>query len=91
MLGCDCLGEIRYLDAVPPTGDGEPREVPNAVCLHEEDTGVAWKHNDLFTGSSETRRMRRLVLSTFVAIGNYDYGRPPVLEVVDGLLVPAGR
>jgi primary-amine oxidase len=35
---------------------------------------VAWKHNDLFTGSSETRRMRRQVISTFVAIGNYDYG-----------------
>jgi primary-amine oxidase len=48
--------------------------VPNAICLHEEDVGVAWKHNDLFTGSSETRRMRRLVISTFVAIGNYDYG-----------------
>jgi primary-amine oxidase len=74
MLGCDCLGEIRYLDAVLPTGDGEPREVANAICMHEEDVGVAWKHNDLFTGSSETRRMRRLVISTFVAIGNYDYG-----------------
>jgi primary-amine oxidase len=59
MLGCDCLGEIRYLDAVLPGGDGEPREVPNAICLHEEDVGVAWKHNDLFTGSAETRRMRR--------------------------------
>jgi len=74
MLGCDCLGEIRYLDAVLPTTDGEPRQVPNAICMHEEDVGVAWKHNDLFTGSAETRRMRRLVVSTFVAIGNYDYG-----------------
>jgi primary-amine oxidase len=74
MLGCDCLGEIRYLDVVLPDGDGAPREVPNAICMHEEDVGVAWKHNDLFTGSAETRRMRRLVISTFVAIGNYDYG-----------------
>jgi primary-amine oxidase len=74
MLGCDCLGEIRYLDAVLPTGDGEPRVVPNAICMHEEDVGVAWKHNDVFTGSAETRRMRRLVISTFAAIGNYDYG-----------------
>jgi primary-amine oxidase len=74
MLGCDCLGEIRYLDAVLPTTDGEPRQVPNAICMHEEDVGVAWKHNDVFTGSAETRRMRRLVISTFVAIGNYDYG-----------------
>ena len=74
MLGCDCLGEIRYLDAVLPDADGAPREVPNAICMHEEDVGVAWKHNDLFTGSAETRRMRRLVISSFVAIGNYDYG-----------------
>jgi primary-amine oxidase len=74
MLGCDCLGEIRYLDVVLPTEDGRPREVPNAICLHEEDAGVAWRHNDLFTGSAETRRQRRLVVSTFVAIGNYDYG-----------------
>src|SRR6266540_1589928 len=74
MLGCDCLGEIRYLDVVLPTEDGEPREVPNAICLHEEDAGIAWKHSDLFTGSAETRRQRRLVISTFAAIGNYDYG-----------------
>jgi primary-amine oxidase len=74
MLGCDCLGEIRYLDAVLPTEDGDAREVPNAICVHEEDAGVAWKHTDLFTGAAETRRQRRLVISTFVAIGNYDYG-----------------
>jgi primary-amine oxidase len=74
MLGCDCLGEIRYFGVVLPTEDGEPREVNNAICMHEEDAGVAWKHNDLFTGSAETRRQRRLVISTFIAIGNYDYG-----------------
>jgi primary-amine oxidase len=74
MLGCDCLGEIRYFDVVLPTEDGEPRKVRGAICMHEEDVGVAWKHSDLFTGSAETRRQRRLVISTFAAIGNYDYG-----------------
>ena len=73
-LGCDCLGEIHYFDAVLPTEDGDAREVPNAICMHEEDVGVAWKHTDLFTGAAETRRQCRLVVSTFVAIGNYDYG-----------------
>ena len=73
-LGCDCLGEIRYLDAVVSTADGEPRPLPNAICLHEEDVGIAWKHTDIFTGSNEVRRMRRLVVSVFAAIGNYDYG-----------------
>ena len=73
-LGCDCLGEIHYFDAVLADGDGNPREVPNAICLHEEDYGVLWKHSDLFTESAETRRQRRLVISFFVTVGNYDYG-----------------
>jgi primary-amine oxidase len=35
---------------------------------------VLWKHTDLFTESAETRRNRRLVISFFVTVGNYDYG-----------------
>ena len=73
-LGCDCLGEIHYFDAVLADGDGRPRRVPNAICMHEEDYGVLWKHTDLFTGSAGTRRQRRLVVSFFVTVGNYDYG-----------------
>jgi primary-amine oxidase len=73
-LGCDCLGVIRYFDAVVADDLGEPQVRPNAICMHEEDFGVLWKHTDLFTGSSETRRQRRLVISFFVTVGNYDYG-----------------
>ncbi|HTJ34053.1 MAG TPA: primary-amine oxidase [Dactylosporangium sp.] len=72
--GCDCLGEIRYFDAVLADGDGLPRTVENAVCLHEEDFGVLWKHTDLFTEAQETRRQRRLVVSYWATVGNYDYG-----------------
>lgn len=72
--GCDCLGEIHYFDAVLADADGRPREVPNAICMHEEDFGVLWKHTDIFTGSKETRRQRRLVISFFVTVGVYDYG-----------------
>jgi primary-amine oxidase len=72
--GCDCLGEIHYFDAVLADGDGQPREIPNAICLHEEDFGVLWKHTDIFTESAETRRQRRLVISFFVTVGVYDYG-----------------
>lgn len=74
VLGCDCLGEIYYFDAVLADGEGRPREVPNAICMHEEDYGVLWKHTDLFTEAAETRRQRRLVISFFVTVGNYDYG-----------------
>jgi len=73
-LGCDCLGEIHYFDAVLADGDGQPEHRPNAICMHEEDFGVLWKHTDLFTESQETRRQRRLVISFFVTVGNYDYG-----------------
>jgi len=73
-LGCDCLGEIHYFDVVLADNEGQPREVTNAICMHEEDYGVLWKHNDLFTESQETRRQRRLVVSFFCPIGNYDYG-----------------
>ncbi|WP_208921514.1 primary-amine oxidase [Streptomyces capitiformicae] len=73
-LGCDCLGEITYLDAVITDESGAPRTLPHAICLHEEDYGILWKHTDLWTGRAETRRQRRMVLSFFTTIGNYDYG-----------------
>jgi primary-amine oxidase len=72
--GCDCLGEIHYFDAVLADGDGNPRKVENAICMHEEDFGVLWKHTDIFTESAETRRQRRLVVSFFATVGVYDYG-----------------
>jgi primary-amine oxidase len=44
------------------------------VCIHEEDVGIAWKHVDLAANSTEVRRARRLVVSSIVTAGNYDYG-----------------
>ncbi|CAM4117263.1 primary-amine oxidase [Nocardia ninae] len=73
-LGCDCVGDITYFDAVIADEAGRPRVLRNAICLHEEDFGVLWKHTDLWTGSREVRRQRRLVISFFTTVGNYDYG-----------------
>ncbi|ASR35587.1 tyramine oxidase [Prauserella marina] len=73
-LGCDCLGEITYVDAIVTDGAGEPVTLANAICIHEEDAGVLWKHTDPANGSKQTRRQRRLVISFFVTVGNYDYG-----------------
>lgn len=73
-LGCDCLGDIHYLDATIADDLGNPKTIRNAICMHEEDHGVLWKHTDIFTGSREVRRQRRLVISFFTPIGNYDYG-----------------
>ena len=71
-LGCDCLGEITYLDAVLHDSRGEPRTIPNAICVHEEDSGVLWKHVDERAGV-EVRRARRLVVSFHVTVANYEY------------------
>jgi primary-amine oxidase len=71
-LGCDCVGEISYLDAVLHNSRGEPYTISNAVCIHEEDNGVLWKHVDARVGA-ETRRQRRLVISSHVTVANYEY------------------
>jgi primary-amine oxidase len=71
-LGCDCLGEIAYLDATLHDSRGEPYTIPNAICIHEEDAGVLWKHVDEAAGA-EVRRMRRLVVSFHATVANYEY------------------
>jgi primary-amine oxidase len=72
-LGCDCLGTIHYFDAVVPDVFGRPRTIENAICLHEEDAGLSWKHFDVRSGRTEVRRARKLVISSISTIGNYEY------------------
>jgi primary-amine oxidase len=74
-LGCDCLGSIRYFDGWLADSAGEPYRIENAICLHEEDFGILWKHTDLFTGKVDVRRSRRLVVSSIATVGNYEYGQ----------------
>ncbi|HEY3614857.1 MAG TPA: primary-amine oxidase [Gaiellales bacterium] len=73
-LGCDCLGEITYLDGVVHDSHGQVVVIRNAICLHEEDAGILWKHHDWRSGATDVRRARRLVISTIVTVGNYEYG-----------------
>ncbi|HVT96644.1 MAG TPA: primary-amine oxidase [Acidobacteriaceae bacterium] len=73
-LGCDCLGEIRYFDAHMTENNGSVRTIKNAVCLHEEDDGLLWKHTNFRTGHVEVRRSRRLVVSFIATVGIYEYG-----------------
>jgi primary-amine oxidase len=73
-LGCDCLGEIVYLDAVNVDEDGTAATTPQAICLHEEDYGILWKHYDSASDSAEVRRSRRMVVSSISTVGNYEYG-----------------
>jgi primary-amine oxidase len=72
-LGCDCLGAIQYLDVHMNTMDGELMTIRNAVCIHEEDNGILWKHMDFRTERTETRRGRKLVIQATATVGNYEY------------------
>ncbi|HLW66318.1 MAG TPA: primary-amine oxidase [Gemmataceae bacterium] len=74
-LGCDCLGLIHYFDAELTTSRGEPWTIKNAICMHEEDYGILWKHTDRrLPDTPEVRRSRRLVISSVSTVENYEYG-----------------
>ncbi|KAI7887482.1 hypothetical protein K492DRAFT_217507 [Lichtheimia hyalospora FSU 10163] len=73
-LGCDCVGSIHYMDAMLNDMKGDPWYIPNAICIHEEDAGLLFKHTDYRNGKAHVVRSRRLVISHIVTVANYDYG-----------------
>ena len=75
-LGCDCLGEIHYFDARGQRPGRRSRStIPNAICMHEEDDGIALEAHRLpRPARSRCAAARRLVISFIVTVGNYEYG-----------------
>lgn len=74
-LGCDCLGVIQYLDAHLNTMTGDIFTIEKAICIHEEDSGILWKHWDFRTERTQVRRGRKLVVSVICTVGNYEYAQ----------------
>jgi primary-amine oxidase len=72
-LGCDCLGSIHYLSAVLNDDRGQPLDMPNVVCIHEQDNGIGWKHTNYRTGRAVVVRNRELVLQSIITVSNYEY------------------
>ncbi|CZT10634.1 related to peroxisomal amine oxidase (copper-containing) [Rhynchosporium agropyri] len=72
-LGCDCLGSIYYLSSVLNDDKGEPLNMPNCVCVHEQDAGIGWKHTNYRTGRAAVVRNRELVLQSIITVSNYEY------------------
>lgn len=74
-LGCDCKGVIHYLDAHFPDKNGDATTVKNAVCIHEEDDGILFKHSDFRDDFQTTVNTRgtRLIISQIFTAGNYEY------------------
>ncbi|KAI1338943.1 copper amine oxidase [Xylariaceae sp. FL0016] len=72
-LGCDCKGSIHYLDAEFPTRAGGVRTIKNAICIHEEDSGILFKHTDFRDESVIVTRARKLVVQQIFTAANYEY------------------
>ena len=72
-LGCDCKGSIHYLDAEFPSREGGIRTIKNAVCIHEEDAGILFKHTDFRDESTIVTRARKLIIQQVFTAANYEY------------------
>jgi primary-amine oxidase len=72
-LGCDCLGSIYYLSSVLSDDKGGVIDMPNVVCIHEQDAGIGWKHTNYRTGRAAVVRSRELVLQSIITVSNYEY------------------
>ncbi|KAJ3566516.1 hypothetical protein NPX13_g7100 [Xylaria arbuscula] len=72
-LGCDCKGSIHYLDAEFPTRAGGIRTIKNAICIHEEDAGILFKHSDFRDDSVIVTRARKLIIQQIFTAANYEY------------------
>ena len=73
--GCDCLGEIRYLDAVVNDSQGRAGDAAERRSASTRRTRAS--SGSTSTGAwarTEVRRSRRLVVSSIATVGNYEYG-----------------
>ena len=72
-LGCDCKGAIHYMDAAFVNRAGASTIIKNAICIHEEDAGILFKHTDFRDESMVVTRGRKLIISHIFTAANYEY------------------
>lgn len=74
-LGCDCKGVIHYLDGHVVDRSGDATTIRNAICIHEEDDGVLFKHSDFRDDfqTTVTTRGKKLIISQIFTAANYEY------------------
>ncbi|KAM7483162.1 hypothetical protein LguiB_007745 [Lonicera macranthoides] len=89
--GCDCLGYIKYFDAHFTNFTGGVDTIENCVCLHEEDHGILWKHQDWRTGLAEDGKIEAEVkLTGILSLGALQPGesRKYGTTIAPGLYAP---
>lgn len=67
-LGCDCLGSIHYISGRISNAQGGATEMPNAICIHEQDNGIGWKHTNHWSGKAAVVRNRELVIQSIMTV-----------------------
>ena len=72
-LGCECKGSIHYMDAEFVNKAGSAQVIKNAICIHEEDAGILFKHTDFRDDSVVVTRARKLIISQIFTAANYEY------------------
>ncbi|CCX31810.1 Similar to Copper amine oxidase 1; acc. no. Q12556 [Pyronema omphalodes CBS 100304] len=72
-LGCDCLGSIHYLSSTISHESGRALIMPNVICIHEQDSGIGFKHMNYRTNRAVVTRARELVVQSIITVSNYEY------------------
>ncbi len=78
--GVDCPAHAHFLPAVLHQDDGQPLEIPDAICVFERSIGdPAWRHFEVFAQTpdafvpAEGRPDTQLIVRSASEVGNYDY------------------
>jgi primary-amine oxidase len=52
----DCPSYARFIAVTMPQDDGEPTEIPDAICMFERSIGdPAWRHYEILRQRRKTR------------------------------------
>lgn len=65
-------GAVTYISEAVHNDSGKVVPLPNAICIYEEDAGLLWAHQT-WEGSVLHTRSQRLVVTSIVNEGSYDY------------------
>ncbi|EFO30983.1 primary amine oxidase [Roseibium sp. TrichSKD4] len=78
--GVDCPSYASFLPAMIHDDNGNPLEIPDAICVFERNIGdPAWRHFEVFAQTpdnfvpTEGRPETELVVRSASEVGNYDY------------------